>query len=774
MMMKRAVALGAAFAAILLACGDDPAAPRLASLQPVGGTSGFSAVVGRAVPDSITVRAIGTNGKGLSGVAVRFEVTSGGGSISPTQVVTDAQGFARAQWTLGTAVGENTARASAEGAEPVVFTATSRADTLHRVIVTPSIIDFFAIGDTARLAVAGEDQYGNPVPTPNLAWRSEAPNVATVDRDGLVTATGLGTAEIIVTSRGVSGVAVVEVRQEPDSIAVEPGSITINALTFQHALVATVWDANRNVIANPPLEWTTIDASVAEVDPSGIVTAKGVGETMVIATARGVADTSYVLVRQVTGSVVVSPGTATAQEGDTVRYTAAAFDSAGVEIPDAVFTWFVTDNAVARVDADGLVSAERIGEAGVVAESEGARDTAEIRVEQLPSMASSGAHSCGLAANGVLHCWGLNSHGQLGTGNEVGSVTPVPVGGGLRFRRVAAGHRFTCATGLTGDVYCWGNADRGQLGTGNYTNQSLPTPVPTITDIREISLGREHACAAAANGDVYCWGANAQGQLGTGNFNESTTPVRLSTVKLTSVSAGFYHTCGLSDAGVVYCWGENLFGQLGDGTGVDNPLPVAVALGEPAIQVVSGAVHACALLQSGAARCWGDNFYGQLGNGEHGDSARAYAPVPAAPGHTFVRLEARGWYTCGIEASGTVVCWGDNEDGQLGSGSAAPIEPEPVTVTGGPFDYMTAGYFHSLGIRGGTAYAWGWNDFGQLGDNSTISRSEPVPVQGWSPYPGGAAAATLAGGGRWSSADPAALEARIEARLERRAARNQK
>jgi alpha-tubulin suppressor-like RCC1 family protein len=761
--MKRAVLVCLVSAVGFMACDSSPTGPTLASLQPVGGTTGFSAVVGQPVPDSLTVRAINTAGQGVAGVEVRFEVIEGGGSISPNVVQTDANGLARAQWTLGTTAGPNTARASANGVEPVTFQATGRADTLHRVIVTPPVVDFYAFDQTAQLEVRGEDQYGNPVPTPNLSYRSLNPNVAGVFSDGVVVSRGLGTATIVATSRGIEGTMVVEVRQEPAFIEVQPDSVLINALTFERQFTVTVWDENRNVIQNPELTWTTADGSVATVDQNGVVTAVGVGATTLTVTSRGVSDTAGIRVRQVTHTVSVTPAVGAALEGETVQYSAVARDSAGVVIPDAQFTWSVTDQAVASVDQNGLATALRLGETGVRATSQGVHNTAELRVQQYPSMAAAGGHSCGLAASGQLHCWGFNSHGQLGTGNTISTATPTAVVGGHRFRDVQAGHRFTCAIGLTGDLFCWGSAERGQLGGGNFTNRNDPTRILAFSDIRQVSLGRDHACAVNESNEVYCWGANGQGQLGTGNYDDQNRPIRLAGLQLQSVDAGFFHTCGLNTDGEAWCWGENLFGQLGNGTGVSSPTPVQVSLAQPLRQVVSGAVHACALTAAGEAYCWGDNFYGQLGTGASGAGERSLVPVRAAPGRTFDRLESRGWYTCGIEANGTVHCWGDNEDGQLGSGSTAPIQPSPVTVSGGAFDYMTAGYFHSLGIRGQTAYAWGWNAYGQLGDGTTTSRSQPVTVQGWAPW----GSVTAAGAGRMIpvAVDPATLEARIDERL---------
>lgn len=65
-------------------------------------------------------------GNPVSGVTVTFAVTGGGGAITGTSQVTNAQGQARAGlWTLGTVAGTNTATASAPGLPTLTFTATA-------------------------------------------------------------------------------------------------------------------------------------------------------------------------------------------------------------------------------------------------------------------------------------------------------------------------------------------------------------------------------------------------------------------------------------------------------------------------------------------------------------------------------------------------------------------------------------------------------------------------------------------------------------------------
>jgi hypothetical protein len=58
----------------------------------------------------------------VAGISVSFSVVSGGGTVSPANVVTDSMGSVSANWTLGAAEGVQTARAQAAGMS-VVFSA---------------------------------------------------------------------------------------------------------------------------------------------------------------------------------------------------------------------------------------------------------------------------------------------------------------------------------------------------------------------------------------------------------------------------------------------------------------------------------------------------------------------------------------------------------------------------------------------------------------------------------------------------------------------------
>lgn len=74
---------------------------------------------------SLVVRVVDRHGDGVPGVVVSFEVTAGGGTVSPTHTTTDAEGYARTAWRLGPASEPQTVEARAQGLQgsPAVFTA---------------------------------------------------------------------------------------------------------------------------------------------------------------------------------------------------------------------------------------------------------------------------------------------------------------------------------------------------------------------------------------------------------------------------------------------------------------------------------------------------------------------------------------------------------------------------------------------------------------------------------------------------------------------------
>lgn len=94
----------------ILPPGREPGALQVVSRNPQPG------VAGQRLPETVVLRVVDGEGKGMAGVHVDFTVTAGGGEIAPGAVNTDALGYATVVWTLGPA-GEQGAVAQATGAD---------------------------------------------------------------------------------------------------------------------------------------------------------------------------------------------------------------------------------------------------------------------------------------------------------------------------------------------------------------------------------------------------------------------------------------------------------------------------------------------------------------------------------------------------------------------------------------------------------------------------------------------------------------------------------
>jgi adhesin/invasin len=87
-----------------------------------------TAGVDQAVPidPAVIVRDVSSNP--VSGVEVQFQVTGGGGAVTPATVTTGSNGIATVvSWTLGSTAGANTMTATASGLNTVTFDATASA-----------------------------------------------------------------------------------------------------------------------------------------------------------------------------------------------------------------------------------------------------------------------------------------------------------------------------------------------------------------------------------------------------------------------------------------------------------------------------------------------------------------------------------------------------------------------------------------------------------------------------------------------------------------------
>jgi len=260
-----------------------------------------------------------------------------------------------------------------------------------------------------------------------------------------------------------------------------------------------------------------------------------------------------------------------------------------------------------------------------------------------------------------------------------------------------------------------------------------------------------HLCGLCGEGRVCCQGKNTNGQLGQGNREESVAPVRVPNLQhVVEVVSGAQHTCARTRIGRVACWGANAFGQVGNGSddGSDRPSWV-VTEGN---QILSGAVRifagdhtTCAVKHNDSVFCWGDNRKAQI-------SATADAPEYMTVGTQVVSIEGSveiaigAYHVCRLNQEGEVACWGDVDQGAIGS-SPNPnhcpgVEQNYNYCIGTPIDVSFPGDATAHTVDSGTGfscavvgperkvYCWGSNaSDGRLGHGDPDRSSTPTAVE---------------------------------------------
>jgi hypothetical protein len=259
--------------------------------------------------------------------------------------------------------------------------------------------------------------------------------------------------------------------------------------------------------------------------------------------------------------------------------------------------------------------------------------------------------------------------------------------------------------------------------------------------VTAIATGLRHTCAIAS-GDIYCWGNNDQGQLGNSSNITSTTPVAVTKTgalagkTVTAIVAGSFHSCAIA-SGAVFCWGNNRQGQIGVDVAKDffgeyvqsiftSPVAVDTSgilkgrtvssftfednLGETT-QVISG--NKLITWGNGVRLPTEDTF---VNSGELKDKA-----ISSLSG------SSSQWDKSGCALSDkTVYCFGN----LAATYSSIPVKNAATTAIGEkPVSQVTSNGRSACAIAIGSLYCWGQNDNGQLGIHSVANSATPVAVK---------------------------------------------
>ena len=181
-----AAVVGLTFALTSACAGDEAVGsetPVAASLTVVQGTN-QAVQGGKELPNAIVLRVLSEDGRPVEGAGIGFTVMSGGGSVNPGSITTDANGEGRVKWVLGPTAPEQTLKAVVAGVDPVTISANAivpseiiiaqgnnQSARVSTALPTPIVIRVVGAGNTpiVGVPVAFQITSGAGVITPQSA-----------------------------------------------------------------------------------------------------------------------------------------------------------------------------------------------------------------------------------------------------------------------------------------------------------------------------------------------------------------------------------------------------------------------------------------------------------------------------------------------------------------------------------------------------------------------------------------------------------------------------
>jgi alpha-tubulin suppressor-like RCC1 family protein len=317
--------------------------------------------------------------------------------------------------------------------------------------------------------------------------------------------------------------------------------------------------------------------------------------------------------------------------------------------------------------------------------------------------------------------------------------------------------------------YSFGYNNFGQLGLSDIKDRTRPTyaglPVSGNPDNlwSDVSLGYYHTLAISKSGDLFSFGYNYYGQLGNGEFGIGKN-IRMPTlidsgINWTKVEAGAYHSLAIGD-GKLFAFGSNAHGSLGLGdtnlrkdiTGLNTEYIYENLQTQASGKIINSKL----LLNYDAGDAYVENKLYTLPVGSsivisldagyyvavlnrNRTNLIAYSGVPNDPLTSSLAKDV-----VGTTNDGEYVFYNGNVSiTALGNYDKASLYFYHIATD--TFSYygakdllrsendtgwtnISAGHYHSLGIKNGYLYTWGNNAFGQLGVGDNIDRYEPTLV----------------------------------------------
>ena len=638
------------------------------------------------------------------------------------------------------------------------------------------------VGKTEKLTYQLERSYNSSnYGSPKMTWESNRESVATVDKNGKVTAVGPGSATI--TFDPVVGppvyCQVTVINNPPTAISLPSTSNTKVGESVTLTPTLTPSDAYATI------KWKSSDENVATVS-GGKVTGKSVGKTKITATTdNNLSAECEVTVEKGTVTVTADTESGLYASGKTIVLKASHSDA------DIYYTLNGSTPTTSSTRYTGQITLTRSVTLKAIATGSN-YETSDVLTKQyqvtsltaknywdegteqspffIPVVTFSKEVSKGInvgdlkLAKGYSTIAGLSivQDGKLyfvpDNKLEAGSYTlTIPenavmdnsgepnlamqlklvIGKGFEATPIQVSASISHSIALMSDntLWAWGSNYDYQLGDGTSTRRLKPIKV--FDDVIQACAGDGggvFTCAIKTDKTLWKWGADIktkQKVMDDAAFVASANQAvktdgtlynhNTNEAILDNVAeyAAYSHYLAVKKDGSLWVWGQNKYGQLGDGTTTDITTPVKIM--EDVVHVAVGWRHSLALKKDGSLWAWGENG-GSIGDGT---SVNRLKPVKVMDNVTYI--SANRYSSFAIKTDGTLWAWGNNLYGLLGDGTTTR-RLSPVKIMDDVAQVAT-GWTHTLAIKkDGSLWTWGGNDGGELGDGTTKGKTSPVCI----------------------------------------------
>lgn len=341
--------------------------------------------------------------------------------------------------------------------------------------------------------------------------------------------------------------------------------------------------------------------------------------------------------------------------------------------------------------------------------------------------------SLSAAAGSDLWGWGKGENATLGNNTTDNVSSPVQIGDGTTWATLSV-QNFVVAVDADGKLWAWGFGGNGRLGNGATVEQSSPIQIGTLTDWAMASGGSGgHSLAVKTDGTLWAWGNRGQGRVGDGT-NPSidvSSPIQIGTLtNWASVVASSDHSLAVKTDGTLWAWGDRGSGRVGDGTDPTKDVSSPIQIGSDTdwSSVSAYGNSSFAVKTDGTLWSWGDNGQGELGTGT-APTTDVSSPVQIGGLTTWASVSAGDTHVVALKTDDTMWVWGNGAEGRTGQSDTVDVSSPIQIGTLTTWASISAGFNHSTAIKSdNTLWTWGNNAVGPLGDGTKNNRSSPIQI----------------------------------------------